>query len=1107
MGYNFPQPISEQIWADKYRLVTNKPDIKNDEDVIDTWSRIARACADSPVKMFMNKKGKVDVEARFKRFFDVLGNFKFLPAGRITAGAGSGRNVTLFNCLAGSTSILTMEYGLIPIEQIAGQNVHILDGNGNWTVSMINSFDPQPVRTIVFTGGYNSRQSYSVDTTDNHRWLLEDGTEVTTDNLLTNMKLKTVIRKDVLHSDDYISGVQHGIIYGDGSKDYGSKYRIHLCADKNSLSSFFSTWVKTTPPSLGGESIYFGTNGKDMKALPSGETVEYMTGFLRGWFATDGCVDTRDGKPSLACGESEVTWLKQFGAIAGMEVAYSSKLASTTNYGQRNKEIFNVSFHKWTMIPEDFLMEHHLLNFKPSPMVWKVDSVFGLNDPEPVYCPSVPTTGSFQLGKGVHTQNCYVMGTIQDSLYSIFENLKEAALTMQQGGGIGYDFSPLRPKNAPVKHLDADASGPLTFMDVWDMMCKTIMSAGSRRGAMMATMICTHPDIIRFITAKHDPLKLRMFNVSVMCTDDFMTAVREDAEWILKHKSPPAKPLAIDGAFHDADGNHYYEVVQAKDIWNLIMQNTYDHAEPGVLFIDRINKRNNLWYYEYISSTNPCGEQPLPPYGACLLGSLNLTQFVLNPFTTQAQINWPALEQATRDAVNMLDAVIDISNFPLEAQREEATSKRRMGIGITGFGDMLAMLCVAYGSEMSIEVADQVMQQITFAAYDESADLAGKFGPCIPTTTVEQRTMYLEGYLPSQLPEPTKKKILKWGIRNSHLISIAPTGTISLYAGNISSGCEPIFAYEYFRKVLEKDGTKREEPVIDYAVKLYRDMFPDSTLPEYFVNAQTLTPRAHLEIQATLQKWVDSSISKTINLPEDIPFAEFEQVYLDAYDMGCKGCTTYRPNDVTGSIISVESEKKADMVKIEVTEEDGVRHYKRVPSEVIPLKRPDILRGNTYKAKWQGNNVYITINDYDDHGKTIPFEIFINSKEVGHFQWTTGLMRMISAIFRRGGDINFVIDELKQTFDPNGGAFYEGKYVPSMVALLGIILEKHLRGIGYNGNLPPMELKVEGPQLDIPALAPELAVKPAQCPQCKDFSLVANSGCPTCTSCGYSKCS
>lgn len=786
MGCNFPQPISEQIWADKYRLVTNKPDIKNDEDVTDTWSRIARACADSPVKMFMNKKGKVDVEARFKRFFDVLGNFKFLPAGRITAGAGSGRNVTLFNC--------------------------------------------------------------------------------------------------------------------------------------------------------------------------------------------------------------------------------------------------------------------------------------------------------------------YVMGTIEDSLYSIFENLKEAALTMQQGGGIGYDFSPLRPKTSPVKHLDADASGPLTFMDVWDMMCKTIMSAGSRRGAMMATMICTHPDIIRFITAKHDPLKLRMFNVSVMCTDDFMTAVREDAEWILKHKSPPAKPLAIDGAFHDADGNHYYEVVRAKDIWNLIMQNTYDHAEPGVLFIDRINKRNNLWYYEYISSTNPCGEQPLPPYGACLLGSLNLTQFVLNPFTTQAKINWLALEQATRDAVNMLDSVIDISNFPLEAQREEATSKRRMGIGITGFGDMLAMLCVAYGSEMSIEVADQVMQQITFAAYDESADLAAKFGPCVPTTTVEQRTMYLEGYLPSQLPESTKKKILKWGIRNSHLISIAPTGTISLYAGNISSGCEPIFAYEYFRKVLEKDGTKREEPVIDYAVKLYRDMFPDSTLPEYFVNAQTLTPHAHLEIQAALQKWVDSSISKTINLPEDIPFAKFEQVYLDAYDMGCKGCTTYRPNDVTGSIISTTSDK--DKAK-----EDAPK-----PQSVQPLKRPDILRGNTYKAKWQGNNVYITINDYDDHGKTIPFEIFINSKEVGHFQWTTGLMRMISAIFRRGGDINFVIDELKQTFDPNGGAFYEGKYVPSMVALLGIILEKHLRGIGYNGDLPPMELKVEGPQLDIPALAPELAVKPAQCPQCKDFSLVANSGCPTCTSCGYSKC-
>ena len=1078
----FNQPIALQIWDEKYKLVTPNPDIPDDLTVEDTWRRIAKACANSVPELYgFDHPFIVDpvlAQQREDDFYGVLEDFKMLPAGRITAGAGSGRNVTLFNCLAGSTLILTMEYGLTPIEQIAGQNVHILDGNGNWVISMINSFESQPIRTVVFTGGYNDRQSYSVDTTDNHRWLLEDNTEVTTDNLLTNMKLKTIIRKDVLHSDDYISGVQHGMVYGDGSKDYGSKYRIRLCGSKNSLSPFFSTWVKTTPPSLGGESIYFGTNGKDMKALPSGETVEYMTGFLRGWFATDGCVDTRDGKPSLACGKLEVTWLKQFGAIAGMEVAYSSKLASTTNYGQRNKEIFNVTFHKWTMIPEDFLMEHHLLNFKPSPMVWKVDSVFGLNDPEPVYCPSVPTTGSFQLGKGVHTKNCYVMGTIPDSMGGIFDMLKEAALTMQQGGGIGYDFSTLRPKNAPVKGVDADASGPLTFMDVWDAMCRTVMSAGSRRGAMMATMRCDHPDIEAFIEAKKDPLRLRMFNLSVLVTDAFMTAVKDDAMWNLH--------------FTNRHGERrVYKTVRAKDLWTQIMRNTYDGAEPGVIFIDRINKQNNLWYMETIAATNPCGEQPLPPYGACLLGSLNLAKFVINPFTPAADMSPKALKAAIKSAVRLLDSVIDISLFPIPEQKAEAKAKRRMGIGVTGLADALLMMGVVYGSDKAAELTEQIMKDLAIAAYEESIELAKLYGPCPATYTLEQRQKFIMSGFMKNMPHRVKDGIIQWGIRNTHLMSIAPTGTISLYAGNISSGVEPIFAPSYTRKVLNKDGTKREEKVEDYAVQLYRatiDHDENNPIPA-LVSAQTLDPLSHLKMQAAAQKWVDSSISKTINLPEDISFEDFEQVYWLAYEMGCKGCTTYRPNAITGSILSVDKlVPAADTPPVLIDAE----HRNMLAG------RPDVLEGSTYKIKTGSDHaMYVSMTYTIENGQKRPFEVFLNSKNMEHFAWTVALTRMISAIFRRGGDVSFVVEELKAVFDPRGGSWIKGKYVPSDAAAIGGVIEQFMKEINYI----PGEVEI------VPEVNQAQVIEKVElCPKCHSSNMKNESGCMACGDCGHSKC-
>lgn len=475
--------------------------------------------------------------------------------------------------------------------------------------------------------------------------------------------------------------------------------------------------------------------------------------------------------------------------------------------------------------------------------------------------------------------NCFVMGTIPDSLSGIMDALKEAAVTMQAGGGIGYDFSTLRPAGAPVRGVAADASGPLTFMDVWDSMCRTIMSAGVRRGAMMATMRVDHPDIEKFIDAKRDPLRLRMFNMSVLATDEFMKAVKNNEKF----------PLQF--------GGKVYRYVSARGLWDRIMNATYSYAEPGVIFIDRINEENNLRYVETIACTNPCGEQPLPPYGACLLGSINLAAMI----DDHGAVDYEKLRQTVSVAVRMMDNVIDVSKFPLPAQEKEARDKRRIGLGVTGLADALALGGIVYGSDEAVELTDAIMSEIAVEAYYTSAMLAKEKG-AFPLFDLDE---FMKSPMMQRMPHEVKDAVRKYGIRNALLTSIAPTGTISLYAGNVSSGIEPIFALEYDRKVMQKDGSKVTETVRDYAVEKWRRMHGDAPLPASFVTAQTLAPIDHVRMQAVAQKWVDSSISKTINCPEDISFDDFKDVYLKAWEMGCKGCTTYRPNEVTGSVLEV----------------------------------------------------------------------------------------------------------------------------------------------------------------------------------------------------------
>ena len=686
------------------------------------------------------------------------------------------------------------------------------------------------------------------------------------------------------------------------------------------------------------------------------------------------------------------------------------------------------------------------------------------------FLPAGRITAGAGTGRQVTLFNCFVMGTIPDDMGGIFEMLKEAALTMQQGGGIGYDFSTIRPKGALVRGVAADASGPLSFMDVWDAMCRTIMSAGSRRGAMMATLRCDHPDIEDFITAKSDAARLRMFNMSVLITDPFMEAVKEDADW----------HLVFEGKT--------FKTVSARGLWDQIMQATYDYAEPGVIFIDRINNANNLNYCETIAATNPCGEQPLPPYGACLLGSINLARLVVDPFEGTAQLDEELLKGLVATAVRMMDNTVDASKFPLEAQAREAENKRRIGLGVTGLADALLMVGVRYGSKEAAELTEKWLHQVARASYLASVDLAKEKG----AFPLFDAGPYLASGTMVGMDADVRDAIKAHGIRNALLTSIAPTGTISLYAGNVSSGIEPVFAYSYTRKVLQKDGSRTEEEVTDYAVQMWRDKFGDKELPDYFVNAQTLLPAAHVRMQAAAQKWIDSSISKTINCPEDIDFETFKNVYLEAYESGCKGCTTYRPNAVTGSVLSVSEKSEATP---EVDKGADVIYMSE------PLDRPQSLEGRTYKLKWPDSEhaIYLTINDIILNGHRRPFEVFINSKNMEHFAWTVALTRMISAVFRRGGDVSFVVEELKAVFDPRGGAWIKGKYIPSILAAIGGAIETHMIDTGFlEGEGLGLKHDPKGSILDIAIAKP--------CSSCGQYEMRMLEGCMTCASCGYSKC-
>lgn len=625
-------------------------------------------------------------------------------------------------------------------------------------------------------------------------------------------------------------------------------------------------------------------------------------------------------------------------------------------------------------------------------------------------------------------------------------------------------------------------------------MCSTIMSAGARRGAMMAVMDCEHPDLPEFIVAKHKADRLTNFNVSVLITDAFIDAVDKDEDWFLGYSVPRAdgKHLFVT---EKEEGNeitpwYAYSHWKARDLWNLIVENTYEWSEPGVIFIDRINTGNNLRYCETITGTNPCGEQPLPPNGCCNLGAVNLAKMVKDPFTEQASFDFALLGQIAALGTRFLDNVIDVTLYPLDTQAEEEYAKRRIGVGITGLANALAQMQIRYGTTDAVRLTDKIMGTLTGAVYNASNLLAKERDP-FPLWDAER--WGASSPIVASLPPAVRARINDHGMRNGVLLTIAPTGTTSLYAGNVSSGLEPVFQHKAQRNVRQSDGSYKPYTVYDYGYLLYmhvKGYKPDGSrgLPDYMVTHEALTVEEHLDMQAACQRHIDASVSKTINCPQDITFEDFKRLYEYAYESGCKGCTTYRYSEVRGSILSLAGAPGQADSEVE---------------QPVLLTRPEVLSGRTYKVRWPNvdENYYITINDVG--GKA--FEVFIHSTSSKYSDWTTALSLMISAIMRKGGDISFIPEELRKVKSADDSGFVGDKFYGSLVALIGDTIGRHLFDSDIQQiNEVPAAIKAD-PQSSTIAITATTRME--ICPQCgAPNTLVRNEGCIGCSNCTYNRC-